>query len=86
MPKKDSKTKDLQGCCCVESVISVDERGQMILPKEVRAKAGINPGDKLAIVLHGESPAKCIVMIKVEHIAGMIKQMLGPVFSDIVKE
>ena len=40
-----------EGCCCkVESVISVDDRGQMVLPKEVREKAGINAGDKLAVV------------------------------------
>ena len=39
-----------QPCCQVEAVVSVDERGQMVLPKEVRARAGIKPGDKLALV------------------------------------
>ncbi len=29
---------------------SVDERGQMVLPKDVRDKANIKPGDKLAVV------------------------------------
>lgn len=28
-------------CCKVESLISIDERGQMVLPKEIREKAGI---------------------------------------------
>jgi AbrB family looped-hinge helix DNA binding protein len=37
-------------CCKVESLISVDERGQMVLPKETRDKAGIHPGDKLALI------------------------------------
>ena len=29
------------GCCNVEAVVSVDERGQMVLPKEIRDKVGI---------------------------------------------
>ncbi len=33
-------------CCKVESLISVDERGQMVLPKELRDRANIRPGDK----------------------------------------
>jgi AbrB family looped-hinge helix DNA binding protein len=36
-------------CCRVESLISVDERGQMVLPKELREKANIRAGDKLAL-------------------------------------
>jgi len=34
----------------VEAVATVDERGQMVLPKTIRDKAGIKAGDKLAIV------------------------------------
>ncbi|HTY82329.1 MAG TPA: AbrB/MazE/SpoVT family DNA-binding domain-containing protein, partial [Dehalococcoidales bacterium] len=40
------KTK---GCCGntfqVEALVSVDERGQMVLPKETRDKANIHAGD-----------------------------------------
>jgi len=38
------------GCCSVESVVSVDSRGQMVLPKDIREKANISAGDKLAVV------------------------------------
>ena len=38
------------GCCKVESVVSMDERGQMVLPKEIRDKARIRAGDKLALL------------------------------------
>ncbi len=34
----------------IEAVVSVDERGQMVLPKELRQRAGIGPGDKIALV------------------------------------
>jgi len=37
-------------CCRVESLVGVDERGQMVLPKELRDRADIKAGDKLAVV------------------------------------
>ena len=36
--------------CRVESLIAVDDRGQMVLPKELRDRAGIKGGDKLAVI------------------------------------
>ena len=37
------------GCFRVEAVLSVDERGQMVLPKEIRERAGIGAGEAPAI-------------------------------------
>jgi AbrB family looped-hinge helix DNA binding protein len=74
-------------CCRVESVISVDERGQMILPKEVREKADIRPGDKLTVVSWGkEDKILCLSLIRAEDFAGMVKDMLGPMMKDIVSK
>ena len=71
-------------CCNVEAVVSVDERGQMVLPKEIRAKAGIKAGDKLAIIaMRQEGKISCLAMIKVEALADMVKGMLGPVMKEI---
>ena len=42
-------TKLYEGCR-VDSLVSVDDRGQMVLPKELRDKAGIKGGDKLAVI------------------------------------
>jgi len=72
-------------CCKVESVISVDDKGQMVLPKEIRDKAKIRAGDKLA-VLSWEKDGKvcCISLIKVEDLTEMVKGMLGPVMKDIL--
>ncbi len=77
--------KDM-GCCKVESLISVDERGQMVLPKEIRDKAKIRAGDKLAVV-SWESNGKvcCISLIKSEDFGGMVKNMLGPMMREIAK-
>jgi len=71
-------------CCNVESVVSVDERGQMVLPKDIREKAGIKAGDKLAIVAMWQGgKVCCLSMIKVEALADMVKSMLGPVMKEI---
>lgn len=71
-------------CCNVEAVVSVDERGQMVLPKEIREKAGIKAGDKLAIVaMRQRGEVCCLSMIKVEALADMVKGMLGPVMKEI---
>jgi bifunctional DNA-binding transcriptional regulator/antitoxin component of YhaV-PrlF toxin-antitoxin module len=31
-------------CCKVEAIVSIDERGQMVLPKELRERAHIGTG------------------------------------------
>ena len=73
-------------CFKVDSIISVDDRGQMVLPKEVRDRAKIRPGDKLALVsweMNGE--VCCLALIKTDELAGMVKDMLGPMMSEIAK-
>jgi AbrB family looped-hinge helix DNA binding protein len=73
-------------CCAVESVITIDERGQMVLPKEIRDKAGIRPGDKLAVVsFEKDGEICCISLIKANNFAGMVRNMLGPMINEISK-
>ena len=90
MPKKDDNrccSPAEIGCCKVESVITVDERGQMVLPKEIRDKANIHPGDKLAVVnWEKDGEVCCISLIKVEKLAEIVKGMLGPVIKDIMEK
>ena len=75
-----------QPCCKVEAVVSVDERGQMVLPKDLREKASIKAGDKLAVVSWGQDKGiACLALIKVDDLSGLVKQMLGPVFQEISK-
>ena len=72
-------------CCKVESLISVDERGQMVLPKNIRDRAGIHAGDKLAVI-SGEKDGKvcCLMLIKADEFAEMVKGLLGPLMQDII--
>jgi antitoxin PrlF len=77
----------LQGCCKVEALVSVDERGQMVLPKEARDKANIHAGDKLAVISWGKGEqVSCLTLIKAESLTDMVKDMLGPVMSEMFKK
>jgi len=74
-------------CCRVESIINIDERGQMVLPKEIRDKAGINPGDKLTLITwEKDGKICCISLIKTEIFDEMIKKFLSPVMKNIVSK
>lgn len=75
-----------ESCCKVEALVSVDERGQMVLPKELREKAKIRAGDKLAVsswVKDGK--VCCIFLTRADDLAEMVKAALGPVMKDIIK-
>lgn len=72
-------------CCKIEAVVSVDERGQLVLPKEIREKAGIKAGDKLALIMHGAGEDTCCIsLIKTEGLAESVKTMLGPMMKEIL--
>ncbi|MFQ5835393.1 MAG: HgcAB-associated protein HgcC [bacterium] len=73
------------GCCRVESIISIDERGQMVLPKEIREKAAISAGDKLAAISwEKDGKVCCISLIKAEDFEEMVKGLLSPLMQDIM--
>lgn len=85
--KKDACCPPLHGtesCCKIESLLTVDERGQMVLPKSIRDKAGIKPGDKLAL-LTWETDGKicCISLIKADEVAELAKNKLGPMMKEM---
>jgi AbrB family looped-hinge helix DNA binding protein len=87
--KKDGIVVGVSGdisCGCVagsaykmEALLSVDERGQMVLPKDLREKAGIRPGDKLALfTLEKEGGFCCMALVKAENLGSIMTTILGP--------
>ncbi len=72
-------------CCRIDSIVTVDERGQMVLPKDIRERAGIKAGDKLAVVsMDKGDKISCIALFKADEFSGMVKNFLGPVMKDIL--
>jgi antitoxin PrlF len=77
----ESRTGD---CCSVESLVTVDERGQMVLPKELRERANIRAGDKLALISwQKDGELCCFTLIKAEALAERVKEFLGPVMKSM---
>ena len=73
------------GCCAVEAIVTVDERGQLVLPKELRDRAGIKAGDKLAVTSwKKDGEVCCIALIRAGNLGGMVRSMLGPVMRDVI--
>ena len=71
--------------CKVEALVSVDERGQMVLPKELRDRAGIRAGDKLAVVTwEQDGEVCCMSLVKTGQLTAMVRQVLGPMMEEIL--
>ena len=74
------------GCCRIDALVTIDHRGQLVLPKEIREKAGIEGGDKLALISWERGgEVCCITLIKADDFAGSVKSMLGPIMKDILE-
>jgi AbrB family looped-hinge helix DNA binding protein len=61
----------------IEAIVTIDERGQMVLPKETRVRAGIRAGDKLALIgwRQGERVC-CLSLVKVEEMAETVGEWM----------
>ncbi|HVP96796.1 HgcAB-associated protein HgcC [Methanoregula sp.] len=65
--------------CRLEAVLSIDERGQMVLPKDVREKIGAGAGEKFALVSWGkEGKICCLALTRVENLNDPVRDLLGP--------
>jgi antitoxin PrlF len=63
----------------VEAIVSVDGRGQVVLPKEVRVSLGLEAGSKLAVVVmrQGDAPC-CISLMPVGALEDSVREVLNP--------
>lgn len=68
--------------CTVEAILTIDDRGQMVLPKDVRERANIKSGDKIALVSwEKDDGICCLALLKTEHLSGMVKDILTPLMN-----
>ncbi len=70
--------------CCINAVVSVDSRGQIVLPKEIRSRAGIETGDRLILIgWEKDEEICCLSLIKTDKITGMVADYLEPMMNSI---
>jgi antitoxin PrlF len=61
----------------LEAVVTVDSKGQIVLPKRVREKAGFSPNCKLALVsIDKEWELCCLLLIKADKLDQPLLQTL----------
>jgi AbrB family looped-hinge helix DNA binding protein len=96
MPTNDKKNNDFccdsgslakpTSLCRVDAVVAIDGRGQIVLPKDIRQKAGIEAGDKLAVVSwESDGRVCCLSLIKADDFAGTLRDLLGPMMQEILQ-
>ena len=80
----EGRTAGVERRFSVEAVATVDDRGQMVIPKAIRDRMGLRAGDKLAIsVMETDGRPCCINLIRTEELAQRVKEILGPEADEI---
>jgi antitoxin PrlF len=73
------RSAGVPGNCQVEAIVRVDGRGQMVLPKELREKAGFTPDQRLALVSWTQGDEVCCVTIQpADELAEAVRKAYGP--------
>ncbi|MFX0000939.1 MAG: HgcAB-associated protein HgcC [Candidatus Hodarchaeota archaeon] len=81
----DPSTMDSE-CCKVEALVTVDRKGQILLPKDLREKENIKEGDRFAIVNVGAGGTPCcLILMKADILEPMVQNALGPVLKIVVQ-
>ena len=73
--------------CKIDAVITLDIKGQIVLPKDLREKANMKPNDKIAIVAcekNGE--VCCIMMIKAEKLVEAVTKTINPLIKGLTNK
>ena len=77
-----NKDHEKGNSCCIEAVLTVDDRGQIVLPKNVRERAGMNPGDRLGLIVwENDNKVCCLGLMNAEHLNTGIREVITPMFE-----
>ncbi len=80
-----SKVED--DTCRIDAVVTMDAKGQFVLPKDLREKANIKPNDKIALIAsEKDGEVCCIMMVKAERLVGAVTKTLGPLVRSLNKQ
>jgi antitoxin PrlF len=73
--------------CRIDAIITMDIKGQIILPKDLREKANFRPNDKIAVVAcEKDGEVCCIMMVKADKLVGAVTKTLGPLLKGVTKQ
>jgi antitoxin PrlF len=73
--------------CRIDAVITMDAKGQIVLPKDLRERANFKPNDKIALVASEKNgEVCCIMMLKADRLVGAVTKTLGPLLKGVTKQ
>jgi len=73
--------------CRIDSVITMDAKGQIVLPKDLREKANIKPNEKLAVVACEKGgEVCCIMLLKADRLVSAVTKTVAPLIKPLTKE
>jgi antitoxin PrlF len=83
----------MSSCSCgveigrIDAIVTIDAKGQIVLPKDLREKFKLKPNDKIAVVAYEkDGEVCCIVMIKAEKLSAAVNQTLDPLLKTVTRE
>ena len=83
----DVMSSCMNDTCRIDAVISMDAKGQIVLPKDLREKANFRTNDKIAVVAcEKDGEICCIMMLKAEKLVGAVTKTLGPLLKALTKQ
>ena len=70
----------------IEAVLSVDSKGQILLPKDLRDKADIKTGDRLVCIAGCDENGKicCLILVKSELMDEEVRKFISPMLREVV--
>ncbi len=70
----------------IEAVLTMDSKGQILLPKELRDRAGLRAGDRLVAIAGCDENEEvcCLILVKAEMVDREMKSIIAPMLKGVV--
>ncbi len=71
----------------IEAILTVDNKGQILLPKELRERANIKSGDRLIAISGCDENGEicCLIFVKADLIDEELKALLSPMLKGVME-
>jgi AbrB family looped-hinge helix DNA binding protein len=63
----------------------IGEKGQVVVPAELRKKFGIEPGDKFLVLAGEKLGGWGIVLVKADVLSGVVKELFGGTLDELLR-
>lgn len=84
LPGQTCKSDGNPATCQIEAVLSIDSRGEIMIPKDFRKRANIQDGDKLALLSWmNRDEICCLALIRADNLSSGGSGLMHSLLADI---